>query len=89
MASGVPIVGSLDGIPALTIKTARAGLVCPAEDSIGLVGCIRRLYSMTQIERNEMGVRGRKFAIENYHPEKIAKELIKHCSDEFLSSEAV
>ncbi len=89
MAAGIPIIGSLDGVPALTIETAGAGLVSPAEDVIGLVDCIKRLHGMSKQERDQMGSRGRKFAEENYHPEKIANELIKYCSDELLSSEAV
>jgi hypothetical protein len=43
---------------------------------------------MSTQERDQIGSRGRKYAEENYHPEKIANELIKYCSDEFLSSEA-
>lgn len=87
LAAGVPIVGALDGEAALVIKSAGAGLVCPAEDTFGLIRCIKNLYSMTQVERNNMGKRGHKFAVENYHPEKIANEVLKYCTEQFLNIE--
>lgn len=88
MAAGIPIIGALDGTAALTIEMARAGLVGPAEDADALVESIKRLHEMSKSEREQMGFRGRKFAEENYHPQKIANELIKYCSDESLSGEA-
>lgn len=75
LASGRPIVAALDGEGAAIVRQSGAGVVCPTEDARGLADCIVELYEKSDHERKEMGIRGRRFAEEHYHPKKIARQL--------------
>ena len=79
-AAGKPIVAALDGEGATIVRESGAGLVCPTEDAQSLAECIVELYEMSDDERNEMGLKGRLYAEEHYHPTKIARQLISYFS---------
>jgi glycosyltransferase involved in cell wall biosynthesis len=78
MAAGKPIVASINGEGARIIRESGSGLVCQAEDSNGLAECITKLYAMSDIERNEIGMKGRVYSEGHYHPKNIAKECLSH-----------
>lgn len=78
MAAGKPIVASINGEGAKIVCESGCGLVCRAEDADGLAACIIKLYAMSDMERKEMGIKGRIYAEEHYHPKKIAKEFLSH-----------
>lgn len=78
MAAGKPIVASINGEGARIILESGSGVVCPAEDANGLAECIINLHAMTDNTRKEMGMKGRVYAEEHYHPKKIVKELMTH-----------
>lgn len=80
LAAGKPIVAALDGEGAAIVRESGAGVVCPTEDAQRLAACIVKLYEMSDGERNEMGVKGRLYAEEHYHPKKIARQLISYFS---------
>lgn len=79
-AAGKPIVAALDGEGAAIVRESGAGVVCPTEDAQSLAACIVELYEMSDGERNEMGVKGRLYAEEHYHPTKIVRKLISYFS---------
>lgn len=60
LASGLPLLGMLDGEGARVIEEAGAGLVCPTGQGQSLADNIRRLVDMPQALRIAMGERGRK-----------------------------
>jgi len=66
LATGLPIVGMLDGEGAAVIEQAGAGLVCKAGDGLGLAQQVRLLMGMTAAELSSMGVRGRQYAEQEF-----------------------
>lgn len=83
LSSGTPIIAALDGEGAKVINEAGGGLTCQAEDSKGLVGIIREFYSMSNVEREEMGASGRRYYLENFEMNKQAEKLIEILSERF------
>ena len=81
LAAGKPIVASLDGEGARIIEEAGAGLTCPAENVDELVACIEKLYSMSELERQKMGVAGRNYFLRNFEVEEKARRLIEIFND--------
>jgi glycosyltransferase involved in cell wall biosynthesis len=57
------------------VSDANAGFTVPAEDPHAIVDAILKLKSMSIGERNKMGQNGRRYALENYDYEKLAKRL--------------
>jgi len=77
-AAGKPVIASLDGEGARIVNESGAGRVCPAEDSQRLAESILELRAMPSSERDEMGKKGRIYANSNYHPTKIARQLLSY-----------
>ena len=75
LASGVAILGALDGEGARIIKDAQAGLVANAEDAQGLAQCALQIAAMTPTERNAMGLRGRAYFDSHFSRDKLIGQL--------------
>jgi glycosyltransferase involved in cell wall biosynthesis len=75
LASGKPIIASLDGEGARIISEARAGLVSDAEDAKGLAQSIISLRNMSEKERQAMGCNARAYYIANYDPRFLSHKL--------------
>jgi glycosyltransferase involved in cell wall biosynthesis len=78
LASGRPIIASLNGEGARLIEEAQAGLAVPAQDAKGLADAVLRLYYMSEEERSRMGANGRRYCRENFRQEKVVGQLIGH-----------
>ncbi len=61
MACGRPILACLDGEGAKVIQESGAGFSCPADDPDLLSGCVLKMFNLTDLERKEMGLRGRAY----------------------------
>jgi len=59
LASGRPILVSVEGDAAEVVLAARAGVACPPEDPKALADRVRDLRSMSENKREEMGRNGR------------------------------
>lgn len=77
MASGKPIIASMNGEGARLVIESGAGLSCPAEDAKALSEAILFLYGLPLDERNAMGKKGRTYFQENFNHEDLVKKLIK------------
>lgn len=66
LMAGIPLLGMLNGEGANVISEARAGLVCPAGDSIGLAQAVQKLSAMPQNERLTLGRNGRAYAQQEF-----------------------
>jgi glycosyltransferase involved in cell wall biosynthesis len=75
LASGRPIIASLDGEGARVIQEAGAGVICPAEDAVALADAIRDLKRRPMHERENMGVAGRAYYSDHFEPRLLAKRL--------------
>jgi len=86
LASGKPIIASLDGEGARIISEAGAGLICDAEDAKGLARSIISLRNMSTKEREFMGQNARDYYEANYEPRFLGhkmKELLHSSHKDF------
>jgi glycosyltransferase involved in cell wall biosynthesis len=75
LASGKPIIASLDGEGARIISEAGAGLICNAEDARGLAQCIISLRNMSIKQREIMGHNARAYYAANYESSFLGHKL--------------
>ena len=61
LATGVPLVGMLDGEGAAVIEQAGAGVVCAAGDGHELARRVQQLMGLSPSERATMGKRGKRY----------------------------
>lgn len=59
---GKPLLGMLDGEGATLIKDAGAGLTCAAGDSVELAKAVLALADMSEEERRQLGLNGKRYA---------------------------
>jgi glycosyltransferase involved in cell wall biosynthesis len=81
LASGRPIIASLDGEGARVIGEAGAGLTCAAEDSAALANVILRLRVMPAGELQRMGEAGRAYYRKHFDPAVLTQKLLAHFRD--------
>ncbi len=81
LASGRPIIASLDGEGARVVAEAGAGLTCAAEDSAALAERILRLRAMPQGELRRMGDAGRAYYRKHFDPGVLTQKLLAHFRD--------
>ena len=75
MLAGKPIIGSYSGFPSM-INEAECGIFVPSENPESLAEAIVELCKKTDIELEEMGVKGRKWLVENRDYKKLAANYI-------------
>jgi glycosyltransferase involved in cell wall biosynthesis len=66
LAAGRPIIASLNGEGARIVLDAGAGLSSPAEQVLPLVEAIRKMHSLSEVEREEMGRSARAYFDRNF-----------------------
>lgn len=71
MLSGRPIIVSYTGYVSM-INEANCGLVVPAEDVEALKNALQSYLFMSNDQLNEIGLRGKKYIIENRTFDKLA-----------------
>jgi colanic acid biosynthesis glycosyl transferase WcaI len=71
LASGRPVVASLDGEGARVIEESGAGITAPAEDASALAAAVLKLYEMSPDQREALGRRGRAYFEEHFEREKL------------------
>ena len=75
LATGRPLLASLDGEGARVVREAGAGLVCPAENAAALAQAVRRLAALPAAEREQLGENGRRYYLDNFDPARLAQAL--------------
>ena len=78
MASGRPIVASLNGEGARLVEESGAGIASPAEDSVALAEAILSLYQMPAQQRRQIGENGRIYYRNHFDHEILVDQLIDH-----------
>ncbi|AHG44172.1 glycosyl transferase family 1 [Rhizobium leguminosarum bv. trifolii CB782] len=78
LASGRPIVASINGEGARVLCEAEAGPVCPAGDGGSLAAAISRLERMSPSTREQLGKNGRQYFLEHFELTRRSRELIQH-----------
>jgi len=66
LACGRPILCAVAGDTADLVRSASAGIVCPAEDPAALAQAVRDLYALPCEQREALGNAGRRAFLENY-----------------------
>lgn len=75
LAAGRPIVACLDGEGAQIVEDAKAGLACPAENAQTLAQTILRLQALSDNERLQMGLAGKRYYRAHFEPDMLARKL--------------
>jgi len=75
LGAGMPILAMLDGEGARVVEESGGGLVSPAGDGAALAGNVRRMKTMTKSQRDEMGRRGRVYAMQEFNRDALFAEL--------------
>jgi glycosyltransferase involved in cell wall biosynthesis len=75
LACGKPIIGSIDGEGARIIIEAQAGLVSASEDVDNLVSNIIKLYNLSEIKRETLGLNGRAYFEKEFSMEILIGKL--------------
>jgi len=82
LSSGKPIIGMISGEANKIIKNSKGGLVCEADDYIGLKKLLIRFIKMSKNERKMYGINGKKYANKYFNKNKnlnrLEKILIKY-----------
>lgn len=78
LASGRPVVASLNGEGARVINEARAGLTCPAGDARALADAVLKLFQMSALERAQLGENGRRYFKDHFDHNLLMDQLIGH-----------
>jgi glycosyltransferase involved in cell wall biosynthesis len=78
MASGRPIIASLNGEGARLVRESGSGLSAPAEDPEALAKAILTLYRMPEQERGQIGENGRAYYRAHFDHDMLVDELIGH-----------
>ncbi len=81
LASGVPLLGMLDGEGARVIDESGAGLSCPAGDAVALAACVEALAAMSPQARAEMGARGVAYSALEFDRDRLLTQLERWISD--------
>ena len=69
LASGRPVIVSVNGDAAELVLEANAGIAVKAMDPADLANAVRKLYKMSPAEREAMGSAGRRYYLQNLSPE--------------------
>jgi len=77
LASGKPILASMDGEGARIIEEAQAGLSSPAEDVKSLTSNIIELYKLSDIERRQMANNARCYFEQHFERNTLLDKLIE------------
>ena len=81
LATGRPIIASLDGEGARVVAESGAGRVCPAEDAVALAEAIRGLRDLSPQAREQMGAAGKAYYLKHFEPTMLARRLVERFND--------
>jgi len=76
LASGKPIIASLDGIGAEIIKESSSGYVTPSEDHHGLAKSIINFDKLSLEQKSKLGANARKYFEKEFERDKLLLKLI-------------
>ena len=75
LACSKPLIAALDGEGANIVREAQAGLTPPAEDPRALADAVLTMYRMSDAERREMGLRGRRYFEAHFERSMLLRRL--------------
>ncbi len=81
LASGRPIIASMDGEGASVVMESGAGLACPAEDARALAQAVLQLRATSSEDLKRMGESGRNYYFENFDPTLLARQLLERLDE--------
>jgi glycosyltransferase involved in cell wall biosynthesis len=75
LATGLPVLGMLDGEGARVIEESGGGHAVAAGDAAGLAEQVMRLMSLSAEERQAMGALGRRYALSEFNRQALIDRL--------------
>ncbi len=85
MAAALPIIGAVEGEARILIEKAQAGVVVEPEDAQAMVEAVLRLHK-DSVYRSSLGENGRRYVMEHYDREQIAKKFERLLSESSCSA---
>lgn len=76
LATGRPVIASLNGEGGRVLNEAEAGVVVPANDALALANAISTLSQMDEASLQRMGEKGREYFYANFEHEQLVDTLI-------------
>lgn len=81
LATGRPVIASLDGEGARVLEESGAGVVCPAEDAAALAAAVRRLQALDAPQLTRLGEAGRSYYLNHFEPGALARRLVQRFTE--------
>lgn len=81
LASGRPLLASINGEGARLIQEAGAGIAVPAEDARALADAAIRLSRLSLVQLNALGENGRQYFLDRFDHDKLISQLIGTLGD--------
>ena len=78
LASGRPILASLNGEGARIVTQANAGIATPASDAKALADAVLKLYKMNETDRAALGQNGKAYFKQHFDHAKLMQDLVTH-----------
>ena len=75
LTSGLPILGMVQGETEQIIKNSGCGYTCESGNGIALAAEVKKMILLSDDERNLMGAKGKKFAIQEFDRNTQIKKL--------------
>jgi glycosyltransferase involved in cell wall biosynthesis len=76
MMAGKPIIHAVEAGNDL-VQESGCGISVPPEDPVAIAEAIKKLLTMSPIEREEMGRRGREYVVKNHDYKVLAKKFLE------------
>jgi len=81
LATGRPVIASLDGEGSRVLEESGAGVVCPAEDAAALAAAVRRLQALDATQLARLGEAGRSYYLNHFEPGALARRLVQRFTE--------
>ncbi len=75
LASGLPLVGMLDGEGGRVLECSGAAVVCRAGDGLALAECVAQLAARSPEDRAAMGARGLAYSAQEFDRDRLLTQL--------------
>ena len=75
LASGKPVIASIDGEGAAVVEESNSGFCAPASDSKRLAEVVLKMYNLTPEQRRQLGQNAIKYFDENFEREMLLNRL--------------
>ena len=77
LASGIPIIGIINGAGAEVIKKSKGGFVCDSGDYLSLSKLIQKIIRLDKKDLQKIGLKGKEYADKEFSKQTLIYKLNK------------